>query len=131
MDEFLLRRMADGPRPAPEVVRAWQRIGATAGAVPIGQLADDVGWSHRHLIAMFKRQIGVAPRTAARIVRFERVLGRLDRRLPVRWSALATDLGYADQAHLIRDFRSFTGTTPTAFSAEVGSARDGPRLSRP
>jgi AraC-like DNA-binding protein len=127
MDEFLLRRMADGPRPAPEVVRAWQRIGETAGAVPIGQLADDVGWSHRHLIAMFKRQIGVAPRTAARIVRFERVLGRVDRRSPVRWGALATELGYADQAHLIRDFRSFTGTTPTAFTAEVGSAP----LSRP
>ena len=120
LDAFLLRRAADGPRPAPEVLRAWRRVEETAGAVPIGRLAEEVGWSHRHLIAMFRRQIGVAPRTAARIVRFERVLGRLDRRLPVRWGVVAADLGYADQAHLIRDFKAFTGTTPTAFAAAIG-----------
>jgi len=117
MDEFLLRRAADGPQPVPEVGWAWRRIEEAAGAVAIRHLAAEVGWSHRHLIAMFKRHIGVSPRTAARIVRFERVLRRVERGRPVRWGRVATDLGYADQAHLIRDFKAFTGTTPTGFSA--------------
>ena len=115
LDEFLIRRALDGPEPAPEVTYAWRRIEATAGAVPIRRLVEDVGWSHRHLIAMFKRHIGVAPRTAARIVRFERVLRRVARGAPVRWDRVAADLGYADQAHLTRDFKAFSGTTPAAF----------------
>jgi AraC-like DNA-binding protein len=119
LDGFLLRRAVDGPRPAPEVVRAWRRIEETAGAAPIGRIAGEVGWSHRHLIAMFRRQIGVPPRTAARIVRFERVLARVDRRLPVRWGAVATDLGYADQAHLIRDFNELGGGAPAGLLADL------------
>ena len=68
------------PIPSPEVDRAWERLVASAGAAPIARVADEVGWSHKHLIARFKRQVGLRPKTAARLVRFERVLGRLDER---------------------------------------------------
>jgi AraC-like DNA-binding protein len=119
MDQFLLRRLARGPRPAPEVGWAWERLVATGGAVPIGQLAGEVGWSHRHLIARFKQQVGVAPKTAARLVRFGGVWRRLDEGRPLDWGQVAADAGYADQAHLVRDFRRFTGTTPTDFAARA------------
>jgi len=124
LDAFLARRIAHGPEPAPEVAHAWRRIRATGGAVRVGRLVEEVGWSHRHLIAMFRRQIGLAPRTAARLVRFERVLRRLDRRSPIRWEQVAADLGYADQAHLIKGFKHFSGTTPAAYP-EVNSVQDG------
>jgi AraC-like DNA-binding protein len=101
------------------VDRAWERLVATGGAVPIAQLADEVGWSHRHLIARFRQQIGLRPKTAARLVRFERVLGRLDERQRLDWGLVARETGYADQAHLIRDFHQFTGTTPTAYVARA------------
>ena len=120
LDRFLLSRLAGGPRPAPEVVRAWERLVATGGAVPIGRLADDVGWSHRHLIARFRRQVGLRPKTVARLVRFDGVCRRLDRaggRLD--WALVAAEAGYADQAHLVRDFRQFAGTTPTQFLART------------
>jgi AraC-like DNA-binding protein len=117
MDEFLLRRLATGPRPSPEVGRAWQRLVATGGAVPIGQLASEVGWSHKHLIARFTQQVGLRPKTAARLVRLNGVWRRLDQRRPLDWGQVAADAGYADQAHLVRDFRQFTGTTPTEFQA--------------
>jgi AraC-like DNA-binding protein len=119
LDQFLLRRLDHGPRPAPEVGRAWQRLVATGGTAPIGRLAAEVGWSHKHLIARFRQQVGLAPKTAARLVRFNRVLrqvgsgGRLD------WGLLAAEVGYADQAHLVREFRQFTGTTPTRFQAQT------------
>jgi transcriptional regulator GlxA family with amidase domain len=91
----------------------------TRGAVPIGQIADEVGWSHRHLIARFRQQVGLRPKTAARLVRFNGVLRRLDERQPLTWGKIAADAGYADQAHLARDFRQFTGTTPAEFRARA------------
>jgi AraC-like DNA-binding protein len=118
LDEFLLRRLEDGPRPAPEVARAWQRLVATGGRVPIGRLASEVGWSHKHLIARFRQQVGVGPKTAARLVRFNTVWRRLDQPRPLDWGLVAAESGYADQAHLIRDFRQFTGWTPTQFPAD-------------
>ena len=119
LDRFLLGRLEQGPPPSPEVGRAWQRLVASGGAVPIAELAEEVGWSHKHLIARFRQQVGLRPKTAARLVRFERVLGRLDERRPLDWGLVAREAGYADQAHLIRDFHQFTGTTPTEFAART------------
>jgi AraC-like DNA-binding protein len=118
LDQFLLARLAGGPRPSPEVGWAWRRLVATGGALPIGQLAKEVGWSHRHLIARFRQQVGLGPKTAARLVRFDRVWRRLDQQ-PGRldWGLVAAEAGYADQAHLVREFRQFSGTTPSAFLA--------------
>jgi hypothetical protein len=92
MDRFLLRRLAGGPRPSPEVGWAWERLVATGGAVPIGRIADEVGWSHRHLIARFRQQVGLRPKTAARLVRFDGVWRRIDqRRRPLDWGQVAAD----------------------------------------
>jgi AraC-like DNA-binding protein len=113
VDEFLLRQAERGPRPCPEVDWAWRRLAATGGALPIGRLAAEVGWSNKHLIARFKQEIGLPPKLAARLIRFDRVTRRLTQCPPARWEQIAADSGYADQAHLIHDFREFTGATPT------------------
>jgi AraC-like DNA-binding protein len=122
LDRFLLERLERGPRPSPEVGWAWQRLVATGGAVPIGQLASEVGWSHRHLLARFRRQVGLRPKTAARLIRFDGVWRRLDQDRPLDWGRVAAEVGYADQAHLAREFRQFTGTTPTGFLAQARPA---------
>jgi AraC-like DNA-binding protein len=119
MDQFLLRRLERGPRPSPEVGRAWERLVSTGGAVPIGRLATEVGWSHKHLIAKFRQQVGLAPKTAARLVRFRGVLRQVGSARRLDWGLLAAEAGYADQAHLVREFRQFTGTTPTQFLAQT------------
>jgi AraC-like DNA-binding protein len=126
LDQFLLRRLNRGPRPSPEVGWAWQRLVSSGGAVPIRGIADEVGWSHRHLIARFRQQVGLRPKTAARLVRFDRVWRRIDQRRPLDWAQVAAEAGYADQAHLVRDFRQFTGTTPTEFLVRtLPPSRDG------
>jgi AraC-like DNA-binding protein len=120
VDWFLLGRLETGPRPSPEVAWAWRRLLASGGGIPIGRLAAEVGWSHRHLITRFRQQFGLAPKAAARLIRFDRVWRRLDQagdRLD--WGDLAREAGYADQAHLIREFRQFTGMTPTQFQART------------
>jgi len=117
MDQFLLRRMAGGPRASPQVGRAWQRLVTTGGTVPIGQIADEVGWSHKHLIVQFRRRAGLPPKTAARLIRFDRVWRHVDRRRPLDWGQVAAEVGYADQSHLHREVVAFTGRTPTDVAA--------------
>jgi AraC-like DNA-binding protein len=119
LDEFLLDRLDRGPRPSPQVRRAWQRLVVSSGAVPVGRIATEVGWSHKHLITKFRQQIGVAPKTAAGLVRFDDLRRRLDAQRSPDWGRLAAEAGYADQAHLVRDFRRYTGNTPTEFLART------------
>jgi AraC-like DNA-binding protein len=85
--------------------------------VPIGSLAREVGWSHKHLITKVRQQVGLAPKTVARLLRFEHAWHYLRDGEPVRWDRIAADGGYAGQSHLIRDFRQFTGGTPADFVA--------------
>jgi AraC-like DNA-binding protein len=122
LDRFLLKRLEGGPQPSDEVAWAWQRLVRTGGAVAIGRIAGEVGWSHKHLIARFRQQVGLAPKTAARLVRFNAVWRRLEGQAP-DWADLAREAGYADQAHLVRDFRRLTGMTPTAYLAQVNSVQ--------
>jgi AraC-like DNA-binding protein len=115
LDELLLARLDGGPRPSPEVVRVLQLLVTTGGAARIGRLAGEVGWSHKHLITRFTQQVGLSPKATARLVRFDRVLRRLERPGVPGWERIAAESGYADQSHLVREFRTFTGVTPTAF----------------
>ncbi len=80
---------------------------------PIGELADEVGWSRRHLAATVHRELGMAPKALARLLRFERALQRL--RAGADLVDVALDSGYYDQAHFNRDFRAFAGVTPTEY----------------
>lgn len=116
LDRFLMRRAAAGPSPSKEIAWAWRRLVSSGGRVPIGDLADGIGWSRRHLIARFRRETGLAPKTMARIIRFSRLLDLIAAADgPIRWDRLAAECGYYDQAHLNRDFREFAGTTPSDY----------------
>ncbi|MGI5169896.1 helix-turn-helix domain-containing protein [Spirillospora sp. CA-253888] len=121
-----LSGLADGGdrEPSPEVVRAWERLTETAGNLPIGALAREVGWSRRHLNNRFRHEIGLSPKTAARVIRFEcaRRLLRAPSRPPL--AEAAARCGYADQAHLARDFRALAGLTATQWLAEFPSVQD-------
>jgi AraC-like DNA-binding protein len=117
LDGFLLDRAARGSAPSPEVTQAWHLLTGSGGRTTIGGtggIAHQVGWSHKHLITKFKQQIGVTPQMAARLLRLSTVWQHLDDEQS--WARIAAESGYADQPHLIREFRRFTGTTPTALA---------------
>jgi AraC-like DNA-binding protein len=119
VDAVLLRRLRDAAPVAAPVVHAWRRLEATAGAVEIGALAAEVGWSRRHLAERFRHEAGLPPKVVARILRFERVTRTLRRNAGGGLADVAYACGYADQAHLNRDFRELAGTTPTDFVARL------------
>jgi AraC-like DNA-binding protein len=118
IDAWLLRRLAREGDPAVE--HAWGVLFASGGRAPIASLAKDLGWSHRRLIARFRDQVGMAPKQLARVIRFEGLLEALRHgRGAPRWTELALDHGYYDQAHLIREVRALTGETPTELHARL------------
>ena len=113
MDSLIAARLAAGRAPRPAMTWAWERLRDTGGRVGIGALAKELGCSHRHLVAQFREHVGLAPKAVARVLRFNRVLQRVRRADRVNWAEIAQDCGYFDQAHCIRDFRTFAGCTPT------------------
>jgi len=129
LDAYLLARLDEAAPVAAEVEHVWARLRASHGAVAIGELCEEVGWSRRHLAARFRAEAGLPPKAVARIMRFERVTETL-RRGGGGLAEVAYACGYADQAHLNRDFRAFAGTTPTDYVARMlpdgaGVAGDG------
>jgi AraC-like DNA-binding protein len=116
LDAFLATRITDSMAAHPLVEEAWLRLQQTAGRVAIGALAAQLGASRRHFSALFTEQVGLGPKTAARLLRFERVCCRL-REDPWHWAEIAYDCGYYDQPHMNREFRELAGITPTDFLA--------------
>lgn len=92
------------------VAQATRRMLAEHGSEPVERIADDLGVGRRHLERLFRLQVGLAPKRFASLARFDWVVRHLDRRSS--WTDLALEAGYADQAHLIRSFAAFAGTTP-------------------
>jgi AraC-like DNA-binding protein len=117
LDRAIGARLEEARELSPGVVWAWQRLRATHGRERVRALADELGWSHRRLIARFREEVGMPPKTVGRILRFDRVAQRLLEAEAPRLTEVAYDCGYYDQAHLNRDFRDFAGTTPSDYIA--------------
>ena len=107
---------------APEVTHAWRTLLATGGAMSVADLAQETGWSARHLDNRFRAEIGLTPKAAARVIRFDRARRMLMRRVsqggPPALADLAAAGGYYDQAHLAREFRGLAGCPPSSWLAE-------------
>jgi AraC-like DNA-binding protein len=112
---FLERKLAErGARDA-IVQHNVHAILASGGQISPDQLAQRTGLTARQLERRFQASVGVSPKFLCRIVRFRAIFDRLQSSTP--WSSIASDCGFFDQSHLIRDFKQFTGQSPTAFLA--------------
>jgi AraC-like DNA-binding protein len=120
LQQLFLAAWRDEPAPQPraELSWAWRRLRETAGGVGVQELASEVGWSRRHLSERFRSEYGLSPKVAARVLRFERAVAVLKRRPRTRLADLAADLGYADQAHLTREWHALAGCSPRQWMAE-------------
>jgi AraC-like DNA-binding protein len=119
LDAFFTARLAASRQPAAGVAWACRELEATGGRASIRALAAEIGCSQKYLVARFREHVGLPPKTFARILRFQRAVRGLERARAVRWAEVAHDGGYYDQAHLIRDFRAFAGTTPGDFLRRI------------
>lgn len=115
LDDFIAARLARAVAVPRGAVWAWRRIEETGGLAPIAPIADEVGWSRKHLVEQFRRHVGLPPKTLARVVRFGRLVRGIAGMESPPWALVAARYGYFDQAHLVRDFVQFAGCTPSEY----------------
>lgn len=118
-DEVLLGLLRDETID-PTLAASWRTLVASGGTMPVEALARQTGWSRQHLRRRFADELGLGPKLAARVVRFERAhrLLQAEPGRPVAWAA--AECGYSDQAHLARDVAELAGCTPRELLADVG-----------
>ncbi|MFI5671880.1 helix-turn-helix domain-containing protein [Streptomyces sp. NPDC051704] len=116
------RRYEAGRRVDPEVAFVWEQLVALRGGGGVEGLAAEAGWSRKRLWSRFRSQIGLGPKRAAQLVRFDAAAHRLAAGRSA--ARVAAEVGYADQSHLHRDVRTFAGMTPAAVAGAPWLAVD-------
>jgi len=107
-------------RPQPMLQQALHALDNGPQVQRIGAVAAQCGVSPRRLGEMFGERIGMSPKRYARLQRFHRVVATARRGGRIDWAGVAVDCGFHDQPHLVREFRAFSGLTPTAYLAQRG-----------
>jgi AraC-like DNA-binding protein len=116
LDFALVRRLKARSRPDGLVDAAVDRIRAARGRVEIAALCGALGVTRQHLARQFGERVGVAPKVLARVVRLQNVVQRVLAGDAADWSGLAYECGYADQSHLVGEFRALVGLTPGEYA---------------
>lgn len=116
------RRHEAGRAADPEVAFAWRQLAGSQGGIRVERLAADAGWSRKRLWSRFRSQVGLTPKRAAQLIRFDHAVHRL----AVGHSAalVAAEAGYADQSHLHREVMALAGVTPAAVAVAPWLAVD-------
>ena len=120
--DVLGRRLGGRPPADPEVAYSWRRTLTSRGRVRVDGLADEVGWSRKRLWSRFRSQLGITPKRAAQLVRFDHAAHLLAAGHPA--ASVAAESGYADQSHLHREVKAIAGLTPSAVAAAPWLAID-------
>ncbi|EST38812.1 hypothetical protein N566_05410 [Streptomycetaceae bacterium MP113-05] len=122
---YLRQRAEDAGRRGevrPEVAEAWRWMAWHRGAGSLDGMARHVALSRRQLTALFQRELGAGPKQVSRLMRFERaqraITGAVTANAVPDLSRIAAHCGYYDHSHLVRDFRQYTGLSPSGWIAE-------------
>ncbi|MFE0136580.1 helix-turn-helix domain-containing protein [Streptomyces sp. NPDC059037] len=125
LSAYLRQRVATGDARGsvrPEVAEAWAWLARHRGAGTLGGLSRHVALSERRLTALFRAETGIGPKQAARLMRFQRARNTVVRSVAAGaapdLARVAADCGFYDHSHLVRDFRQYTGTSPSGWLAE-------------
>lgn len=117
--EGLLLDRLQAARLAADVLRAWQLLGE---GHRVSRVADEVGWSRRHLANRVRGEFGVSPKELGRLARFQNASRMVQSGMPLTDAAHAA--GYADQAHLSREWRTFAGSSPSTGTEPFPNLQD-------
>jgi AraC-like DNA-binding protein len=118
LDRALVDVLPDQPDPGTQVAaRALDLLETDRTLTRVGDLAAALGVSSRSLQRLFADCVGVPPAEVARRLRLQEAAAAATSQEPVDWARLAAELGYCDQAHLVRDFTAAIGTPPARYAA--------------
>jgi AraC-like DNA-binding protein len=114
-EQLLLTRLHAVPYGLNAVRYGVREIARHHGVLSMKTLGEQMGISQNHLLTQFKRMVGISPKALARLYRLKLILRSIDPTHDVDWTQIAYQSGYYDQAHFSKDFRAFTGHSPTGY----------------
>jgi len=114
-ERFLLKHFAGRLVAHPAVEYALAEIIRQPDQISLARLNQNIGYSQKHFIDLFKRQVGIAPKAYLKIIRFQKAISEIEQRREVNWTTISQDCGFYDQAHFINDFKFFSGFTPEEY----------------
>jgi AraC-like DNA-binding protein len=117
VEKFVARRAVHVP--SREVAFAYGRLAMAGGDTRIAAVAEEIGWSRKHLVRRFQAEIGLGPKSVARVMRFRQACRLAHAGGAGGWAMIAAEAGYADQAHLAREFIALAGESPTAWARRM------------
>jgi AraC-like DNA-binding protein len=112
IENMLLQRLRTTRLRPGMVEAAVCAIEQSRGAIRIESLADRLGVSRQHLASQFRSRVGLTAKLFARVCRFQHANHVIRQGRPHDWAALALEVGYYDQAHMIHEFRELARSTP-------------------
>jgi AraC-like DNA-binding protein len=118
LESFLLRHLVKPRLHHRAVIFALRRFSSTDQQPhTIDEMRRAAGLSGRRFSRVFSEQVGLTPKSFARLNRFQRAIRSLPREREINWAEIVFTAGYYDQAHLIHEFHSLSGVTPTEYVA--------------
>ncbi|MCA9912954.1 MAG: helix-turn-helix transcriptional regulator [Anaerolineae bacterium] len=118
LDQWLLKRLAQGKDRDPLIPETLKTLQHSENSLSLAEVVQPFAISQRQLERLFQQQVGVTPKQYLLLLRIDRarmLLRRTHPETPVNLATLAADLGYYDQSHFIRQFRSVIGMTPNRY----------------
>jgi len=119
IERYLFRKLAGAASIPAAVEYAVDEFRRNGSRRAVADVVSELGLSHTRFIKVFREHVGLTPKLFCRLQRFGRVMQRIQRGLPVNWSDVAAECGYFDQAHLIHEFRDFSGLTPLSYAQSL------------
>ncbi len=114
-ETFLSKKFAKKLIVNPFIEFAVNKIIQSPNAISISHIAGKVGYSQKHLIKLFKDNVGLTPKGFLKIIRFQKAIQEIEVTKKPDWTGVAFESGYFDQAHFINDFKQFSGFTPSQY----------------
>lgn len=115
IDNIFLRKLESVENINPNIDYAIKKIISSNGMISIEDISVEIGYSVRHLQRQFKLILGLNPKMFSRIVRFRTIHKQIQSQSTNKYLDIALNAGYFDQSHFIREYKDFTGISPTNY----------------
>jgi AraC-like DNA-binding protein len=119
-ETFLLEQTKRSLEPDRTMSFAIYKLQHSPQFLAIRDLASQIGITQKHLISQFEKVVGLRPKSFARVSKFNKVLKVIEQRQQIEWASIASECGYYDQAHFIKEFHNFSGLNPSVYLTRRG-----------
>ncbi len=116
VEQFLLSKFSSNLELNPCIAFAVKEITERPDQISVAKMNSKIGFSQKHFVQLFRKHVGVTPKSYVRLMRFQRAIQTIDSAATIDWVEVAYDCGFYDQSHFINDFKHFAGFTPEVYA---------------